>query len=308
MSGEQMEFKIGEDENPAEVELGEDGKAEVVGQEPPPAVETAAPQQNEDELDNYSEKVKKRIDKLTARLRETQRREEAALEYAKNVQAQLQVAQHNVIRSDTDRLSEAKSRVETQSVALKQIIRKAREEGDVETEMEAHERLASLVLEQKQIQAAESQRAAYVQQRQPQAIQAQQPQYQQPQAQPQRQKPRPDPRAEEWAEKNEWYGQDMVMTMAAQGIHMELIQNEGIDPNSDEYYDELNRRLKDTFPNKFQASPSSRSPRPAQAVAPANRSSGVNNARRTVRLTPSQVAIAKKLGVPLEEYAKYVKE
>lgn len=308
MSGEQMEFKIGEDENPAEVELGEDGKAEVVSQEPPPTVETAAPQQNDEELEHYSEKVKKRIDKMTARLREAQRREEAALEYAKNVQSQLQTAQQNVFRSDTDRLSEAKSRVETQSVALKQIIRKAREEGDVETEMEAHERLASLVLEQKQIQAAESQRAAYVQQRQPQAVQAQQPQYQQPQAQPQRQKPRPDPRAEEWAEKNEWYGQDMVMTMAAQGIHMELIQNEGIDPNSDEYYDELNRRLKDTFPNKFQASPSSRSPRPAQAVAPANRSSGVNNARRTVRLTPSQVAIAKKLGVPLEEYAKYVKE
>ena len=308
MSGEQMEFKIGEDENPAEVELGEDGKAEVVSQEPPPAVETVATQQNDDELENYSEKVKKRIDKMTARLREAQRREEAALEYAKNVQAQLQVAHQNVLRSDTDRLSEAKSRVETQSVALKQIIRKAREEGDVETEMEAQERLASLVLEQKQIQAAESQRAAYVQQRQPQAIQAQQPQYQQPAAQPQRQKPRPDPRAEEWAEKNEWYGQDMVMTMAAQGIHMELIQNEGIDPNSDEYYDELNRRLRDTFPNKFQASPSSRSPRPAQAVAPANRSSGINNARRTVRLTPSQVAIAKKLGVPLEEYAKYVKE
>jgi len=99
-----------------------------------------------------------------------------------------------------------------------------------------------------------------------------------------------------------------MLTMAAQGIHMELIQNEGIDPQSDEYYDELNRRLRSNFPQKFQASQSSRSPRPAQAVAPANRSSGINNARRTVRLTPSQVAIAKKLGVPLEEYAKYVKE
>jgi len=304
MSGEQMEFKIGEDESPAEVELNEAGEGTVLNQPEAPAVEQASAPQQEDELDNYSEKVKKRIDKLTARLRETQRREEAALEYAKNVQAQLQAAQQTVIRSDTDRLAEAKSRVDTQSVALKQIIRKAREEGDLETEMEAQERLASLVLEQKQIQAAESQRAAYVQQaRQP---QPQPQQYQQPAAQ--RPKPSLDPKAEQWAEDNTWYGQDMVMTMAAQGIHMELVQNEGIDPTSDEYYDELNRRLRTTFPQKFQASQSSRSPRPAQAVAPANRSSGINNARRTVRLTPSQVAIAKKLGVPLEEYAKYVKE
>jgi hypothetical protein len=201
------------------------------------------------------------------------------------------------------RLSEAKSRVDTQTVALKQIIRRAREEGDLETEMEAQERLSALVLEQKQIQAAEAQWANYAQQ--PQAQQPVQQQVQQPV-----QKPRPtlDPKAEQWAEENTWYGQDMVMTMAAQGIHMELIQKEGIDPQSDEYYDELNRRIRQTFPQKFQSSQSPRSPRPAQAVAPANRSSGVNNARRTVRLTPSQVAIAKKLGVPLEEYAKYVKE
>jgi hypothetical protein len=304
MSNEQMEFKIGEDENPAEVELNEAGEGTVLDQPEPPMVETSSAPQQDEELDNYSDKVKKRIDKLTARLRETQRREEAALEYAKNVQAQLQSAQQTVFRSDTDRLSEAKSRVETQAVALKQIIRKAREEGDIETEMEAQERLSSLVLEQKQIQAAESQRAAYVHQaRQP---QPQPQQYQQPAVQ--RPKPSLDPKAEQWAEENTWYGQDMMLTMAAQGIHMELVQNEGIDPTSDEYYDELNRRLRSNFPQKFQASQSSRSPRPAQAVAPANRSSGINNARRTVRLTPSQVAIAKKLGVPLEEYAKYVKE
>jgi hypothetical protein len=303
MSGEQLEFKIGEDESPAEVELNEQGEGTVLEQEQPPVVETAPAPQQEDELDNYSEKVKKRIDKLTARLRETQRREEAALEYAKNVQAQLQTAHQNVARSDVGRLSEAKSRVDTQTVALKQIIRRAREEGDLETEMEAQERLSALVLEQKQIQAAEAQWANYAQQ--PQAQQPVQQQVQQPV-----QKPRPtlDPKAEQWAEENTWYGQDMVMTMAAQGIHMELIQKEGIDPQSDEYYDELNRRIRQTFPQKFQSSQSPRSPRPAQAVAPANRSSGVNNARRTVRLTPSQVAIAKKLGVPLEEYAKYVKE
>lgn len=304
MSEEQLEFKIGEDENPAEVELNEKGEGKVLDQPEPPAVDTSAAPQQEDELDNYSEKVKKRIDKLTARLRETQRREEAAIEYARNVQAQLQNAQSQVHVHADSRLAEAKSRIETQSVALKQIIRKAREEGDVDTEMEAHERLAALALEQQQVQTALSQRAtrAPQQQAQPQPVQ------QQPVQQP-RPQPRFDPKAEAWAEDNEWYGTDLVMTQAAQAIHTQLVGVERVDPQSDEYYDELNRRIREYFPTKF-SNPgnSNRSPRPAQAVAPANRSSGVNNARRTVRLTPSQVAIAKKLGVPLEEYAKYVKE
>jgi hypothetical protein len=305
MSEEQLEFKIGEDENPAEVELNEQGEGKVLDQPEPPAVEQASAPQQEDELDNYSEKVKKRIDKLTARLRETQRREEAAIEYARNVQAQLQNAQSQVHVHADNRLAEAKSRIETQSVALKQIIRKAREEGDVDTEMEAQERLAGLVLEQQQVQAALSQRsAARAAPQQPAPPQ----QVAQPVQQP-RPQPRFDPKAEAWAEENEWYGTDFVMTQAAQAIHTQLVGVERVDPQSDEYYDELNKRIREYFPAKFPNSGNpNRTPRPAQAVAPANRSSGVNNARRTVRLTPSQVAIAKKLGVPLEEYAKYVKE
>lgn len=301
MSGEQLEFKIGEDESPAEVQVNEDGNAEVLNQEQAPAVEAAAPQQDADELDNYSDKVKKRIDKMTARLREAQRREEAALEYAKNVQSQLQQANQRYINSDQQRLGEAKSRIETQTVALKQIIRKAREEGDVDTEMEAQERLAQLVVEQRQIQNYES----FSRHQAESAPPVQQPIAPQPQA---RQPVRLDPKAEQWAEENPWFGKDMVMTHTAWGIHRQLIQEEQVDPQTEEYYDELNRRMRETFPQKFPSSQSSRSPRPAQAVAPANRSSGINNARRTVRLTPSQVAIAKKLGVPLEEYAKYVKE
>jgi len=302
MNDEQLEFKLGEDENPAEVQVNEDGKAELLNQEDAPLVESAAAQQNADELDNYSDKVKKRIDKMTARLREAQRREDAALEYAKNVQAQLHQANQRYLTSDQQRLGEAKSRMDTQSVALKQIIRKAREEGDVDTEMEAQERLAQLAVEQRQIQNYESFSRH----------QAEAPPVQVPVAQPQvqaRQPARLDPKAEQWAEDNAWFGKDTVMTHTAWGIHRQLIQEERLDPQSDEYYDELNRRLRETFPQKFsQSAQNSRSPRPAQAVAPANRSSGVNNARRTVRLSPSQVAIAKKLGVPLEEYAKYVKE
>jgi len=124
--------------------------------------------------------------------------------------------------------------------------------------------------------------------------------------------PAPDPRAEEWAAQNAWFGKDRTMTCAAWGIHQTLVEEEGIDPNSDEYYTELDQRIRDQFPKKFaDAQASSQSPRQqrsAPAVAPAARSSGVNSVRRTVRLSPSQVAIAKKLGVPLEEYAKYVKE
>jgi hypothetical protein len=298
---DQMEFKIGEDEQAADVEVNDEtGEAKLQTQEEAPIVEQASNQQ-EEELEQYSDKVKKRIDKMTARLREAQRREDAALEYAKNVQLQLNQANQRYQTSDQHRMAEAKSRIETQSVALKQIIRKAREEGDMDTEMEAQERLAQIVMEQRQLQQAVAQQQAYAQE-------AEQPAPQQ-QAAPVRQPTRVDPKAEQWAEDNPWFGKDTVMTHAAWGIHRQLVQEERLDPQSDEYYDELNRKLRETFPQKFsQSAQNSRSTRSAQAVAPANRSSGVNSARRTVRLTPSQVAIAKKLGVPLEEYAKYVKD
>jgi hypothetical protein len=299
---EQLEFNVGEDEVPATVEVAETGEAKVVPETSEPTkAESAAP---EKELDQYSDNVKKRIDKLTARLRETQRREQAALEYAKQVQSRAQQLEQQYLRSDEERLTEAKGRVETQVVALKQIIRKAREEGDVDTETEAQQRLASLTYEQNQIDQANQQRAAWAAQQQ---AAAQQP-VQQPAQQQQRQV---DPRVEEWAERNKWYGRDNVMTHAAWGIHRQLIQVEGFDPSSDEYYDELDKRIRESFPHKFAENNAGtqRATRSVQTVAPASRSTGVNNAaRRTVKLTPSQVAIAKKLGVPLEEYAKYVKE
>lgn len=304
MSNEdQLEFKIGEDEQEANVEVNDEtGEAVLQEKEEAPVVEqeVAQPAQQEKELDNYSDNVKKRIDKLTARLRETQRREEAALEYAKNVQKQLQEAQTKYVTTNDQRVMEAKSRIETQAVALKQIIRKAREEGDVDTEVEAQERLAQLAYEQRQLQDYEAQKAARAQQ--PEEIPVAQPQ-QQPQA-----PKRLDPRAEQWAEDNPWFGKDTVMTHATWGIHRQLVQAERFDPNSDEYYDELNRRVREAFPQKFASAQGNRAARSVQTVAPASRSSGVNNVRRSVRLTPSQVAIAKKLGVPLEEYAKYVKE
>jgi hypothetical protein len=310
---EQLEFKIGEDESPATVAIGEDGAAEVLDKPEAPLVEqtSAAPTTEAaptGELDQYSEGVKKRIDKLTARLRETQRREQAALEYAKSVQARATQLEQQYMTVDSERLGEANGRVQTQVVALKQIIRKAREEGDIDTETEAQQRLTSLTMEQNQIAAAAQQREQQQQQWTYQQQVAAQQAAQQPRVQP---TPEVDPRVEDWAERNPWYGRDTAMTHAAWGIHRQLIQVEGFDPNSNEYYDELDTRLKQTFPQKLgggQQAQTNRAARTVQTVAPASRSSGINNARRTVKLTPSQVAIAKKLGVPLEEYAKYVKE
>lgn len=305
---DELEFKVGEEEDPATVSIGEDGAAEVVDKPQDPIVETSS-QQSSGELEQYSDGVKKRIDKLTARLRETQRREHAAIEYAKGAYARAHQLEQQYMTADTERLGEATGRVQTQVVALKQIIRKAREEGDIDTETEAQQRLTTLTMEQSHLAAASQQREN--QSRQWQQNQQNQQPAQQAAAQPQAQQ-RIDPRVEEWAERNPWYGRDTAMTHAAWGIHRQLIQVEGFDASSEEYYDELDNRLKSTFPQKLgggsQQAQNNRSTRPVQTVAPASRSSGINNARRTVKLTPSQVAIAKKLGVPLEEYAKYVKE
>jgi hypothetical protein len=270
----------------------------------------AAPAANGDnasELEAVSDAVQKRISKLTARMREAERREQAAIEYARGMQSTAQQLQQKLTQTDYSRLNEAKTRMDTQAAQLKQILRKAREEGDMDTETEAQERLTTLLMEQRQV--AEYLQQAPAQQAQQQAQQSyQQPQQQAQKPQQQAQQPRKaSPKAEQWAAENTWFGQDRVMTYAAWGVHQTLIEQEGVDPESDEYYTELNKRMREEFPNRFKTEPN-RQQRSAPAVAAASRSSGVSSARKTVRLSPSQVAIAKKLGVPLEEYAKYVKD
>ena len=289
MSDQELDYNVGEDEQPMSVAVteneGQDTSASVVSES------------NANELDDYSSNVKKRIDKMTARLRETERREQAAIQLAQGMQAKLQQLERTVVRTDEERLHEASGRVETQLVALKQIMQKAREEGDIQTEIEASTRLTSLIHEQRQIAEANAQRQSY----QEQLVQQQQ----RPQPVVQQARPVVDEKAANWVDRNSWYGRDTVLTSAAWGIHRQLIEVEGFDGSSDEYYDELDRRLKSSFPGRFNKD---RTTRTVQTVAPATRSSGVNNARRIVKLTASQVAIAKKLGVPIEEYAKYVKE
>ena len=303
---EELDFNVGEDEQEATVEMNDDGSDAKLAVEEPPAVEEAPAKQAapaEEELDDYSGKVKKRIDKLTARLRETQRREEAALEYARNVRQQNEQLEQQYRKTDTERLQEAQGRVDSHLIALKQVIKKAREEGDIDTETEAQQRLTSMIWEQQRLNETSNQRRQEAEKPKP---AQEQPEILRPRM------PEPDLKAEEWAEQNTWFGTNTVMTHTVRGIHMDLVQKEGFDPSSDEYYSEIDRRMSRIFPSEYGIEPTpqnNRTNRPVQTVAPATRSSGVNNsARRSVRLSPSQVAIAKKLGVPLEEYAKYVKE
>lgn len=302
----QLEFNLGEGETETDIELmeapGDDSPAPEPEQTPEPVAQAAPAPEQKSELDQVSENVQKRIAKLTAKMREAERREQAAIEYARNVQAKAQDLEQKLVVTDQSRLSEAKTRLETQQATLRSIIKRAREEGDIDTETEAQQRLAELSYEQRQVSDwIEQQKAQPAPQQQP--VYQPQPQYQAPQP------AAPSAKADSWAEKNPWFGQDRTMTYAAWGIHQTLVDEEGIDPESDEYYTELDNRLRNEFPNKFQSAQTNNRQRSnVPSVAPASRSSGVNNARRTVRLSPSQVAIAKKLGVPLEEYAKYVKE
>jgi hypothetical protein len=307
MNDDQLEFDLGADEKATDVSVQNDAVDEKG--KPAPVVEEAPAEPQNDtrsELETVNDAVQKRISKLTARMREAERREQAAIEYAKGLQTQTQTLQQRLVQTDYSRLTEAKARLDTQQTQLRQIIAKAREENDVNTEIEAQERLSNLVHEQRQV-------AGWLQtQEQEQRQQQERPAQQQPAQQVQQQAPRPSPKAEDWASRNTWYGQNRTLTYGAWGIHQTLIEEEGIEPDSEEYYTELDRRLRDEFPKHFAGEQSSnqtsRQQRSAPAVAPATRSSGINSARRTVRLSPSQVAIAKKLGVPLEEYAKYVKE
>ena len=305
MSDNQLEFNLGEDEVTTDVEVTESPEINASENNAPeaPQEEKPAVSAQRNELDQVSENVQRRIAKLTAKMREAERREQAALEYAKNVQSQAQVLQHQLVQTDQSRMSETKSRMDTQQATLRSIIRRAREEGDIETETEAQEKLSELTYEQRKLHDTVQAQQYQAQQQQYQA------QQQQVAAQQQPARPTPSPRAEEWAEQNPWFGKDRTMTYAAWGLHQTLVDEEGIDPNSDEYYTELDNRLRTDFPTKFAPAQNTQRQRSnVPAVAPASRSSGVNSARRSVRLSPSQVAIAKKLGVPLEEYAKYVKE
>jgi len=259
-----------------------------------------------DELEQYSASVQKRISNLTKKYREEERQREEAARFAQQVYQENQQLKQRMQQLDSGYLTEYGQRVETQIAAAKRQYKEAYEAGDTDAMIAAQEILATATADKQRYDAArakvETSRQTYAQQQ----IQlARQQHAQQQHAQQQQQQPRPDPKAQDWASKNEWFGQDETMTYAVFGIHRRLVEEEGFDPSSDEYYTEVDRRMRKEFPHKFRSQNSGKA-----QVAPAASSASRNpkQGRKAVKLTPSQIAMAKRLNVPLEEYAKFVKD
>ena len=282
-----------------DIELKEEDKKEnevQVSESAEPVVETKVEEKKEEELEEYSQSVKRRIDKLTRKMREAERREQAAIEYAKKVQEQNKNLQATSINTSRERVSSDEASIASTETLLNTALKQAVEAGDVEKQVEAQQKIAQIAIEKERLRLRknrlEQQEAAPLHEQQPveEAIKMADPQAQ----------PAPDPKAQEWAGDNKWFGTDKAMTYTAMSFHDDLVA-EGFDASSDEYYNEIDRRIRKEFPQKFEDQN-----RPTQKVASAVRKTATG--RRTVRLTPSQVAIAKKLGVSLEDYAKHVKE
>jgi len=273
----------------------EEKQEEVVAQE----AETEQPS-SDSEHEEYSEGVKKRIDRLTYKMREAERREQAALEYAKNIKAENEKLTKNYSEAGSALVTETSGRIKSQLSEAKRALKLAYEEGDSEAMADAQELVAKLSVESDRLSREEAQ----WKQRQEAQTETEVETPKQPE-QPQQAAAPADPRAQKWASENEWFGKDEGMTFTAFSIHRKLIEEEGYNPQSEDYYAEIDSRMRREFPHKFEEEKSGQR-KPAQTVAPANRNS--KTGRKTVRLTQSQVAIAKKLGVPLEEYAKHVKE
>lgn len=299
MSGKEaqaeLDLDLGEEEGPdVEVTLETDNQDNVEQQEA--AVDTS--QDTEDEFKKSENQTQKRINRLTKKMREAEKNAEEATRFAQLKAKENEELAKRLNQMDNSYVDQYSGRVESEIAQTETALRQAMEIGDTEAAVAAQRKMTQLAVEADRAAQAKSanerrQKAA-----------AAQPMAQQtaPQA-----PPRPDPKAERWAQRNDWFGEDSAMTYAAFGIHKELVESEGIDPKSDEYYDALDKRMKEEFPHKFKEG--SQSKRPAQTVASVNRSSGTGRSSgNKVRLTQRQVAMAKKLGVSLEQYAKYVKE
>tara|TARA_A100001391_G_scaffold20323_2_gene11146 strand:- start:64 stop:1071 length:1008 start_codon:yes stop_codon:yes gene_type:complete len=263
--------------------------------EPEPEPEKKVEPEDDEGLKDYSDKVQKRIKKLTFQVREAERKERAALDYAKGLKEKFESAEKRFEETDTNYLKEYDARIEAERIKVKNDLKVALDAQDSEKIMEANDALTKLAVEKEKVSMSLQDKEARKKEEES-----------QPQAQEQVTPP-VSQRAQKWAEDNDWFGSDRVLTNAAMSIHEELVQ-QGIDGESDEYYNQINKRMKEYFPQKFAQSSTEEQPQkaaPVQNVASVSRRQG---GRKSVKLTKSQVVIAKKLGVPLEEYAKYVKE
>ena len=248
-----------------------------------------------DELKTYSEGVQKRIAKLTRKMREAERQKEEALAFAQSVKQERDSLQSRFVKADKSYVSEFETRVKSNMEAARSALRTAIEAGDVDAQVKAQEQMATLNADAVRLASLKSQQVE--EPKEEKKVNVSPSQAEQP--------VRTDPKAEAWAARNSWFGNDTAMTYTAFDMHKTLVEKEGYDPQSDEYYEEIDKRLRVEFPNKFDkvADTTTEKAKPAQTVASARRPANTGR-RKTVKLTPSQVAIAKRLGVPLEEYAK----
>tara|TARA_A100001201_G_scaffold34968_2_gene37172 strand:+ start:1977 stop:2987 length:1011 start_codon:yes stop_codon:yes gene_type:complete len=259
--------------------------------------ETKLEKKTEDEegLKEYSDKVQKRIKKLTYQIKEAERRERAAVDYAKGLKSKYETTEKKFEETDTNYLKEYGARVDAEREQAKASLKAALESQDADKIMEANDKLTQLAVEKEKVSMSLGEKELKKKESE-----------QKPQEDVAATQPQISRKAQQWAEDNEWFGSDRVLTSAAMGIHEDLVQ-QGIDAETDEYYNQINKRMKEYFPQKFAQSTTEVETKaaPVQNVASVSRRSG---GRKSVKLTKSQVVIAKKLGVPLEEYAKYVKE
>jgi hypothetical protein len=298
-SGPEVDITIEESKDEAVVET-EAPKEETTEQETEKkeTVKEIKKEQKEDDskLEDYSKGVQSRIAKLTRKMREAERREAAAVEYASSLEKQRKADQDRFQKIDSDYSKKVEEHVKSGMDSAQKSLAQAIEAGDAAAQVEANKRIAELAFENAKIQ-------------QKQVVQEEKPSQlsdggKLPERTPQS-LPEADPMAEDWAAKNKWFGTNRAMTFTAFEIHKDLVEKEGYDPKTNEYYEEIDKRIRVDFPNKFDNSGDIQTTRPVQSVASAQRS--VKPGRKQMRLTSSQVAIAKKLGVPLEEYAKQLK-
>jgi hypothetical protein len=301
-SGPGADIDIEETKDEAVVEQPEENKEQGTDKSFENERETKLEEKKSDsELEDYSKGVQARIAKLTRKMREAERREQAALDYAKGVEEKRQQLEKRFEKTDSDYIKKFETTISSGLEAAQKELAAAIESGDAKAQVEANKRIATLAFENAKLDAAKEGRQT-AQAEKPVQNLSQGGQINQPAMDD---SINPDPRAEAWASKNPWFGSDRAMTYTAFEIHKDLTEKEGYDPSSDEYYAEVDKRMRVDFPHKFGNTETKQTAAPVQTVASAKRS--VKPGRKTVRLTSSQVAIAKKLGVPLEEYAKQLK-
>ena len=300
MNDETEEAKIVEVEEDVTIDESQPAIVDVTGNETEATGEPVSQGLSEEELDKRRDKTQKRINKLVAQRKETEEREAAALQFAQQQKAEADALRAQLSNLNTGYSAEASSRIDSQESQAKAAFKEAYEAGEVDKMADAQQVMAKIAIEKERLRIFKGN-----QEKQAQARQAQQAYQAQPGAQQQEYAPppQPDAKAVDWAERDEnsWFGQDRAMTATAFTIHQQLVQEEGYDPNSDDYYSEIDKRIRTEFPHKFEGKTTR-----TQTVAPVSQGKTSQKSKKSVKLTPAQISVAKKLGVPLDAYAREV--